>query len=236
MICNRPEQYNTIIDKEYILTPTKDNKIYWHLENFTPDMPKYKTILAFTQAFLEWQPYFENILFVPTDDPNKAQIKMKFANNDTVGLPIKFDEETLAYAYAPYKGYYHGTMWLNEDVQWSEMSKPKHFILKLVVVHELGHIFNIGHSKHPNEIMQPVYNEQNYITEDSILAIKDLYGDYLNNSIDFKTYVVKLLPNEKSLRKLYKKDLIVLAELLNVQLIKTNKNNIIKILINEIYN
>ncbi len=233
MYCNKPQNYSTIVGNS-ILKPV-NNKFYWHVYNFTPDMPKYKVILAFTQAFQEWQVHFNPIQFVPTDDPNLAHIHIKFGNNNTPDLPVKFSNNTLAYAYAPIEPH-TGIMWLNEDVTWSDMSKPDHILLKVVFMHELGHLFNFGHTDYPHDIMQPEYNPNNLITNDSVTLLRTLYADYINPYISYKELILKIFSSDIFLNKLHKKPLLQIANLLNLKLTSNYKKDILKQIINEIYN
>lgn len=41
------------------LTPDANGMIHWHIVNFTPDMDKFKVILAFEKCFQQWQMAFD---------------------------------------------------------------------------------------------------------------------------------------------------------------------------------
>lgn len=158
-------------------------KIYWHLANFTPDMDKYKVILAFEKAFALWQTYFNrfNIKFESTSDVNQSQITIHFKNNGDRDLPSPFQEGVLAYAYLAQNNKalgLEGDMFFNDLYNWGEMHSPGSIFLLKVAVHEMGHSFGLHHSEFIEDIMYPQYqpNDSVIFTPDTIEGIVDLYG------------------------------------------------------------
>tara|TARA_R110000822_G_scaffold25937_17_gene78530 strand:- start:13500 stop:14225 length:726 start_codon:yes stop_codon:yes gene_type:complete len=197
-----------------------DGEIKWHLANFTPDMDKYKVILAFEQAFAIWQEHFHPVKIVPTSEVSEAQIILNFATNGSVDLPIRFDVGTLAYAFAPTNG--TSGVWINEEYQWASMHKPNMIDLKKVIVHELGHSFNLGHSADITDIMYPAYqpNSTVTLTEDTVDGIKTMYAEHLTPD-DTDEYIVdfirELFPTKYRLRRLSEKQLLVIADELDIE-------------------
>lgn len=173
--------YTTIQGKSHI-TPM-DNKIYWHIVNFTNDTSRYKTILSFFRAFRLLEPHFGGIQLEATSGFNLAQIKMFFANNsDSVKPPILFQKGVLAYAIPS-----RGEIYFNDEFDWDEMHNPDTDTWNLVkvAVHELLHLFFIGHTDRADDIMfwEAENDDIINITSDSIDAIRYLYGQYFQKVV-----------------------------------------------------
>lgn len=164
--------FTTIIGKNYI----NANVIKWHIANFTPDMDKYKVILAFSYAFRMWQRYLDPIKLESTGRHTEANIIVNFASNRDSRLPERFENGVLAYAYAPINN--KTSIWFNEEEDWGEMNDLSKIDLKKVAVHEIGHALNLGHTMVEEDIMFPTYNPTApiVISSDSIQGIEYLYG------------------------------------------------------------
>lgn len=232
----RPHQgFTTIIGKNYINSPT----IKWHISSFTPDMQKYKVILAFSYAFQVWQRYLDPIKVESTSKPEEANIIINFASNSDNRLPVQFEQGVLAYAYAPVNN--KTDMWFNEEYDWGSMHSNDKIDLKKVAVHEIGHALNIGHTEVEQDIMYPTYNPTNdiNITTDSIQAIQYLYGA-LKRSIGVdnsaKNNVYRLIRfwfiADKNLHVLNHTQVIMIANSLGIVADKSVAKNV---LISKIY-
>lgn len=171
-ICIHHQNENT---KEFKLLPgfTKlkrhtNKRIYWHLENVTPDMDKYKVILAFERAFQKWQPHVGSTVLESTSKPSQAHIIIRFSNNGDNDLPFRFSPRTLAYATS------RGRVFVNEALNWGEMHSSTHYNLFKVIVHEIGHLLRVDHNKIPGAIMQAIYskNDSVIISPDTQAAIR----------------------------------------------------------------
>lgn len=219
-IYNQSESFTTIDGKSAIVPV--DGKIYWHIVNFTKDQEKYKTIFAIEQAFKEWQPYFYPIIFESTDELYKAHIKIHFTTNDQ-NPPVQFRDEVLAYAFAPYGGSLQGNVYFNDEYNWANMHTKTHHDLFKVAVHEIGHTFNIGHSKVPEDIMAPIYDPFNdvLITKDSINAVRYLYKKYFS---ELSTVVTVVYDELKELKEIFSKKFFKI--LVNWKKIRNIVNNL----------
>lgn len=162
---------------ESILEP-ENGVIYWYIENFTPDMEKYKVILAFEQCFQYWSPYFHPITFKSTSNPAQSHITIKFANNGDPDLEELFGATTLAYAFLPTGTELDGHMRFNDEKEWADMHKPTHFSLSKVAAHEVGHSLGLYHSHSVKDIMYAQYvgGGTVFFSDDTIEAIDRLYG------------------------------------------------------------
>jgi len=208
-----------------------DGKIKWHIVNFTPDMEKYKVILAFEQAFKIWQKVFYPIEFEPTSNKAEAQVILQF--DDGAG---RFEPNVLAYAFAPANG--RSNVWFNDKYNWGDMHDATHISLLKVAVHELGHSANLHHHNIKEGILFPMYQPNNdiIIVQDSINGIRHIYGkimdaltpeepdvpeipddkpkpDDVNQVIEF---IKVLFPNKVRLRNLTEIQLLEIATKLDI--------------------
>lgn len=174
---NEAIAYTTIQGQSHI-TPF-ENQINWHIVNFTDDTSRYKTILSFFRAFRLLEPHFGGILLEPISTSDLAHIKIHFANNSGYPItpPIPFQEGVLAYAIAS-----RGEIYFNDEYRWDEMHNQDTDTWNLVkiAVHELLHLFFVGHTDRADDIMfwQAENDDIINITSDSIAAIRYLYGQY----------------------------------------------------------
>ncbi len=168
--------------------------IHWYA--YTSDHIDYHEQMGvFNKAFDEWNKHFAPLRFVYTDDPNKAYIKIKFS-----GLrlsifaelitsifpyfkkyftvePFPMEDNTLAYAFGAGSGKYEGHLYINSKYDWVHGD----YSLYKVILHELGHNQNIGHTDHQDDIMYEVYKPNAEITQDSINAVNHIYANLKNN-------------------------------------------------------
>lgn len=194
-----PKDYTILTgDKNDRLEPDENGVIWWSVANFTPDLPKYKTLFAIEQAFNIWAAAFNPITFKSTSDLDKAQIKIFFTKRDhseqviytesgeavTVACPYPFDGKggVLAHAFAPYGGKLQGHLHLDEAEAWSDAHKSIESGIDLltVLVHEIGHNLNAGHSEVKDAIMFPSYTgEKRSLHLDDLKLVHEIYGDLI---------------------------------------------------------
>lgn len=183
--------------------PSAEGVIYWHIVNFTKDQPEYKTLHAFTRAFEIWQEAFDRvppvgryITLKPTSDFHKAQVKLFFmepqkktqtytiSDGSTHTLqndwPFNGPQGVLAHR-PPNKHEVH----FDESEEWSDIhkfeKKGEEWILFVnlmaVVLHELGHIWDIGHSDVNSALMAPIYDgKRTMITPDDFNALSHTWA------------------------------------------------------------
>jgi len=240
------ENIGVIVPNKY-LKPI-NGKFIWHVdENYlSQDMEKYKIVFAFSQAFAKWQPYLSPIVFESTGDISKAQIVIRFMTNGMQGLPIPFDTGVLGYTYAP-DGESLGMnadMYLNDAYKWNDILTSDSIVLFNVVVHELGHSMNLGHSTDRTDIMYPYYQPslEVTVTKDTQRGIYNLYksfgvanpdGTPSGGNNDSNTLSLKdLFSSKADLARLSQRQLIVLANFLNVQI---NNNDKFQAIVNKVY-
>jgi len=179
-------------DKSY---PAKYD-YYWHISNFTDKMDKYKIILAVEEAFKIWQrgldlvkPTKGIINLVSTDDINKADIIISFGKDmheftyrhsmvTTCPFPLDHEGGTLAHAWslatvAPFGGQLH----LDDSENWGSMRKPGNIHLLTVLIHEIGHVLDIGHSHIREAVMYAGYTGiKTNLHVDDMKALQKRFG------------------------------------------------------------
>lgn len=160
--------------------PVKDGVIRWHINNFTDKLPKHKTILAVEKAFHTWEQALHPIRFETTSDHEQAQIKISFTPTDhdrfdngkyKIRCGVKFDGPggVLAHAY-----FASPELHLDESEDWSEAG----IHLLSVLIHEIGHNLNIGHSEVKEAIMYPTYTgPKTTLHADDIRAVHTVYAE-----------------------------------------------------------
>lgn len=164
------------------LIPTEEGVLYWSINNFTPDMEKYEVILAVQKAFDVWNKVLHPIRFESIKEWQKAHIRISFASKDHDGFfnghyplkcPVKFDGEggVLAHAY-----FADPELHMDEDEDWTGVEGSGGVHLLTVLIHEIGHNLNIGHSSVKAAIMYPEYNgPKTELHPDDIAAVYRLY-------------------------------------------------------------
>lgn len=200
MLCSynlRPANYSYLNWK--MVEPNEDGTIYWHIVNFTPDQPKHKTLYAFNKAFEIWQEAFDKVPPVgryiklkPTSDFHEAHVRIFFMNTGvrTQKYTISdgstyelvnnwpFDGEQGVLAHRPPNKH---ELHFDEAEQWSDIHKFEKqggkwrlFVnLMAVVLHELGHIWDLNHSAIPKALMYGAYRGD----------VTSLHADDLNGFI-----------------------------------------------------
>lgn len=174
----------------------KGDTYFWHIANFTPDMDKQKIILAFDRMFQKWQDAIDEIEPVgrviklkSTPDISKAHFIYRFVKKKhTYVARDKVERQcpktmdgaggVLARMWTleagePMGGQCH----LDEAENWGEMHSRDHRRLFIVLLHEQGHGFGIGHSEFKTAVMGPFYNpELEEFSEDDNKAISTKLG------------------------------------------------------------
>lgn len=180
--------------KKHNIMPNVDGCILWHIVNFTPDMPKYKAILVFQQAFERWQVKFDAlppvgryITFKPTSVYDDAHIHLMFLEpaksehtilrEDGVTMQFThrwpFDNMGGVVAHVPFD---KNDIYFDEGENWADMFRWEGDTLYVplleTVLHELGHCFDLDHTKSPSDIMFPTTDEVSRdITDDSFQGL-----------------------------------------------------------------
>jgi hypothetical protein len=167
----------------------RDGKIYWYAYT-SASLDYHEQMAAFAQAFESWNDHFHPLRFVQATDPRDAYILIRFSGLRMSILaelitsifpyfkkyftvePFPMDDLTLAYAFGAGPGRLAGHLYINSKHDWS--SGP--YSLTKVMIHELGHCANIGHTEMEDDIMYEVYRPDAEITQDSIDAVNHLYS------------------------------------------------------------
>lgn len=177
--------------------PDPHGVIYWHIANFPPTMDKYKTLFALQTCFNKWQTAFDMIEplgrvieLKPTDDWHQAHVRLYFippgVSTHTITIsdgskktintkPLDGPSGVLAHRMP-----HSFDLYFDESEQWSEIHKyekvGKEYVLFVqlwqVAMHELGHMFDIGHATDEKAIMYPTYDGQHVdITTDDLAGL-----------------------------------------------------------------
>lgn len=115
-------------------------------------MPLEDTINFFKIAYDDLNSEIYPLRMQATSDPNKAHIKILFAENGDDRLPIPFREDHLAYAYYPYTDRVW-EVYINDKY---DRSSTRRFSLIRTIKHETLHGMGIPHNPHEEEcLMSP---------------------------------------------------------------------------------
>lgn len=199
-----------------------DGKIYWHIENFTQDMDKFEIIFTLEKMFKILQPYFVPV-FTSTNNIRESQITLRFKHNGDDGLPERFDQGTLAYAYLANNTDSRGfisDVFFNDNYVWTEMHSDFSFNLLKVAIHEVLHACGLQHSDNPDDIMYWQYqgNGSIFISENTQESIFNLYGNVETTPVcDIKKHYAALFPSVNRLLKLTEAQILILAEDLDIE-------------------
>lgn len=176
------------------IKPGADGSIFWHIVNFTPDMEKEKIIQDFTLAFYRWQfrfdqlePVGRSIAFKSTSNYDEAHIRLTFLKPLVLDQEITradgtvmkfqhawpFDDMGGIVAHVPYT---ETNIYFDEGENWSDMFRWDGDVLYVplleTVLHELGHCFDLDHSKVKTDIMFATTDEvSREITDDSFQGL-----------------------------------------------------------------
>lgn len=169
--------------KNNTLVPDKDKCIKFWVEWYTHTMHKTWQQVIFNNMFNRWWDVLKPIWFkrVWNKEKDSAVVKIFFRKNWDADLPALFKPGSLAYAFPPYWGEYHGHLYINldNDFQLNEDKEWAYALLK-VLVHEAGHLLNVNHSEDPEDIMYWKYQRKKdiFMTEDTQKWIRQLYSKY----------------------------------------------------------
>lgn len=197
----RPANYRHLNWK--MVEPDGEGYIYWHIVNFTAKQPKEKTILAFTRAFEIWQEAFDKIppvgkyiKFKATDDYHKAHVTMFFMNPKTRKQVYKVSDGSKVTVVNnwPFDGplgvLAHRVpnsfqLHFDESEQWSDIHKWEksggqwtlYVQLMAVVLHELGHMWDLDHTNVKGALMEALYDASRVIiTPDDQAGLNAKWG------------------------------------------------------------
>lgn len=141
-------------------------------------------------AFDEIEPKGRAIEFRSTSDYDKAHIKLYFVKpgkkrqviqcsdgkTRTIHLPSKFDGPGGTLAYVPYGSH---EAFFDEGEKWSEMTNMRKGQIRLidVALHEMGHVFDLGHSEFPKALMGAFFDgTPKVITQDDLDGTQKVWG------------------------------------------------------------
>lgn len=177
----------------------KDGKFLWHIVNFTEDAPRAQTLLAMQNAIATWQEAFDkvkpigrHIILESTSNYDDAHIKIVFCKKRVKKQVILCaDGKTRTYnlVQAPdgsqdvlgfvesWKPY----VFMDDSDLWGDNSSWVNGIWTIkteeVLQHELGHIFDLGHSHVKEDIMFPSYDgTDKHIEYDSQDGLQHRWG------------------------------------------------------------
>lgn len=165
-----------------------DHLAYFHMLNFTQDIPEKEQILLFHDVFSHFSYEMWPIRFLSTEERDAAYFKIAFVSPDDMVYPVRgtpfkspfsfrSNPGVLAVAYPRNHSRWDGWVLINDSFFWDTIHQGGKKSLYITLKHEIAHALGIGHTDHPNDIMAPIYNHLARWTSDSIAAINHLYGD-----------------------------------------------------------
>jgi|GEM_PF-5724345 len=185
------------------IKPDANGVIYWHVANLTAKMDKYKVLFAFQTCFIKWQAAFDLIDPVgrvielkSTDDWHQAQIRLYFLEPGATSQSVTISDgsaKVISNAF-PFDGAMgvlahrlHNSfdLYFDEGEQWSDIHKfekvGNDYVLYVqlwqVAMHELGHMFDIGHASDKTAIMYPTYDGEHIdIVADDLAALSEAFS------------------------------------------------------------
>lgn len=184
------------------IQPTEDGHIYWHIVNFPAGMDKYRVVLAFEQCFAKWQQAFDEIeprgralTLSATGDFKRAHIRIYFLDPHLKEFEFTLEDGTKhrvtnrwpmdgplgKLAHRPPASF---DLHFDASEAWSEIHKAcektgtiQQVQLWQVAMHEMGHVFDLGHSDVPEAIMYPTYDgKHTEITADDREGLQKAWG------------------------------------------------------------
>lgn len=215
--------------------PHKQGSIFRHMKNWpelwglTFDEAKEQLTMAMGQIQDEVYPLFLQY----TSDINKAQLIWEFTDNTNKNLPKKFDEGTLARAYAWYWWPYQWRMYFNNKIHWWFANRWKQQSLRKVWVHEILHLLWLWHSEVKEDVMRPFNLPENIIniTEDTKLWLEKIYWKIVNPiRVKAKILLTNFFPSYNSVKRLWKSQLIIVCLLLWLSSAHKNSEDIAKLI------
>lgn len=163
----------------------EDGVLKWHLNNFTPDMPKHEQLIVLRDVFASFNKRLYPLSIEPTENKEEAYFQIYFVRKDgkaynengtkILDSPYIFEPGVLAVAYSAYGGEYQGYQLINEDFFWQMKHGGEGYKLPLVLEHEFGHNFGLDHTDVEDDLMYPSYDPNNNWTEDSEKGLFELY-------------------------------------------------------------
>jgi len=110
-----------------------------------------------------------------TEKEEEASILIGFFKNSEKGNYVSFSKKQIALAVPARKGNPIANIFINDAANFNN---PKYDLFK-IIVHELGHCFNMGHSSDEACIMFPKYNgdKEMYLSFEAIDILNSMYGE-----------------------------------------------------------
>lgn len=193
---NNPSRYVHINEHKDFPAPEKDT-YYWHISNFSPDMDKFRIILAIEKVMTNFQRAFDGITpigqyihFKSTAVLGEADFIFTFGSDshefptadgaiNTCPFPFDGKGKVLAHAWSLITGQgFGGQMHFDEAEKWGDMHDAEHTHLITVAMHEFGHCLDLGHSKVKGALMYPTYNgEKAKLHSDDLKGLQAKFGD-----------------------------------------------------------
>lgn len=184
--CETPHPQNYSIASKLPL-PYENFMLRWHIVNFSPDLPEHEQIMIFEDVFAHFNYQLWPLRHLSTEHMDDAYIRIAFVEKDLIvkdylrkelfQCPYDFNinPSTLAVAYPRQGSKLDGWIFVNEEYMWSMIHANGKYSLQKVLIHEVAHLFGLGHSEKKHDIMAPVYDPANLWTSDSITGINAIH-------------------------------------------------------------
>lgn len=160
---------------DYLGFPT----FFWHVdEDWLPDeMTRNEALLYVSKCFELYNPAIPWVRFVPVSTPVGADITFRWMKNGDLGLPYRFDENTLAYVIVG-----DADVYMNSAVSWAGAWRNDAYPIQIVAAHEVGHSTALPHSNIQASMMYwQILRGSQYgkVTDDMKERNIENYGKYM---------------------------------------------------------
>ena len=191
-----PAAYKILSDQRlpYLQDRFGRRSLYYHLGNFSPDMPNWKQISILRDSFDVINHELWPLCFQSSVNLEGAECRIYFVDNDDwvyidgvqeFKSPFLFSKspKTLAVTFPWIPGYQYALhIFINDRYTWSDRHQTgsqtvvaKHDF-KVMFIHEFFHALGLDHTTADHDILRAIYDPNGVITNDTRKGLDFLQG------------------------------------------------------------